>query len=146
MEPFQESSPETMEKSKKLDVLKAFNRFLWLLRAYNTENFSHVNKFRFVKNAAYAIFVTLFIGLIPTLIVLGIWCLIDENANKYEIVVATPLLLTILQLFIKMATLIMNNRAVFETRERLQAIIDQRKWFGILFTRGVNRNSVIVFF
>lgn len=116
-----------MEKSKKICVLRAFNRFLWLLRAYNTENFSHVNWFRFLHNIAYAIFVTLFIGLIPTLIVLGIWCLVDENANKQEIVVATPLLLTILQLFIKMATLIMKNRAVFETKDKLQAVIDQRK-------------------
>lgn len=116
-----------MEKSDKICVLSSLGPFLRFLRAYNAENFGQSNPIHKVKNLAFACFVTIFIALMPILIALTIWCLIDKKAALQNIVVAAPLLFTVFQLFIKIVVLVARNGDVSKTIQRLQIAIDQRK-------------------
>lgn len=116
-----------MEKSDKICVLSSFDPFLRFLRAYNSENFVQTNRILKMKNIGFAFFVTLFIGLMPILIVLTVWCLIDNSAGLQNIVVAAPLLFTVSQLFIKIVVLVVKNGDVSKAIQRLQIVVDQRK-------------------
>lgn len=114
-----------MNKPDKVRVFNAFSPFLRLLNAYNKDNF-HQERFtpRSVCDAAGA---TMLIILIPTLIVLVVWFLIEVNANFKKFIVQLPLILSVLQMELTFLALMMKSRNITNTINRLQLIIDQRE-------------------
>lgn len=116
-----------MGKPDKVRVFNAFSPFLRLLNAYNKENFYH-DKFT-SRSLCDVIGATLLIILIPMLIVLVLWFLIEVNANFKKFIVQLPLILSILQMELTFLALMMKSRNITNTINRLQLIIDQRECF-----------------
>lgn len=117
----------------KVHALTAFKPFFRLLTAFDSRNFVKIGWLRWVQNICFAFGVTVLITFLPTSIVLVIWALIDKNDALQNVVVAAPLLITILQLFIKIVILTNKHGEVSATLEQLQRVIDQRTCFFLPF-------------
>lgn len=115
-----------MKRLNKVHTLTAFKPFFWLLKAYDSKKFANKDWLCLVKNIGFALGVTVLIALLPTSIVLTIWCLIERNDVLRNVVVAAPLLFTLLQMFIKILVLVNKHGKVNETLGNLQRVIDQR--------------------
>lgn len=128
-----------MENTKKIGVLSAFEEYLEILKAYNTENFERGDRTQFVRNVCFAFVVTIFVVMIPIVSILGVWYIIDCGGGLNMIFAAIPMILTILQLFVTFFVLAPNSRIIGETIERIRTIVDQRKchFFVFFFTREV---------
>lgn len=117
-----------MESPNQIRALRSFSPFLQLLQSYNTENFVDCRRTELVKNIGLAFGTTVLIAVLPITIGLLISRFIGENVTLHKAVVIAPLLITIFQLFVKICSLINKNRHVKETMQRLQSVIDQRKY------------------
>lgn len=116
-----------MEKRKKVVVLGAFQKYLRLLKVYNSENFKKTDENQFVRNVCIAVGATIVIGLIPIVVYLGIWYIFDSGATLRIIVIAMPVIISIVQLLISLIALISENRGISEMIERIQTITNERK-------------------
>lgn len=116
-----------MEKRKKVVVLGAFQKYLRLLKVYNSENFKKTDENQFVRNVCIAVGATIVIGLIPIVVYLGIWYIFDNGATLQIIVIAMPIIISILQLIIALFAMISENRVISETIERIKNVTTKRK-------------------
>lgn len=119
-----------MIKPEKIIVLHAFDPYLRILKAYNPEKFKQKNQFQILQSICLAFGVTILSALIPIWFGLAIWSLADKNTSIMRgIVVAVPLLFTIIQLFVQFVAFEVKNQNILETIDKLQATVDQRKFY-----------------
>lgn len=116
----------------KIRVLNAFSPYFLILKVYNCENFTQVNRRRFVKNVAFAFAATVYFSLIPVISCSAIWWLFNSN-NATQHFNLVPIIFTILQIFMKWVVLTMKNHIISEKIERLENVIGERK--SLLFDR-----------
>lgn len=112
-----------------IHVLNAFTPFLRLLQAYNSDNFHHNNRPRIRQSIYYAIAATIIIFFVPIYGLLTLWDALDSGAGNVmkKIVTALPLLLTGLQVEFTYIALMVRNRSICETVDRLQNVIKRRE-------------------
>lgn len=110
--------------SREINALKACRPYLRLLQAYNSENFSHNNQ-RENHSAFYLLFTTIMVLLMPSLLILSAWHLMETESDMKTIVVTTPLCVTLVHATVISIALIVNNRTITETIGRIQKIINQ---------------------
>lgn len=135
-----------MEKTNKIRALAAFRPFFSLLEAYNPRHFVKIDWLCLVQNIGFTFGVTVLISLSPAIIVLAIWRLFERNYDLQNVVVAAPLIITILQMSIKMFILVKKHREVSEILEQLQRVIDQRTWFFFGFLVALVLDQITSFF
>lgn len=111
----------------RLHILDDFGRYLRLLKPLNF-NHSHQSGWRStLQNGGYE-FCSICINLvIPPLIMLAIWCVIENGGDVAKLVVVLPIQTSILQMELTFIAFIVKNRIVNETIVSLQNIIDRRK-------------------
>lgn len=115
-----------MEKFEKIRVLKAFDPYLLIFKAYNSENFERGDRKRLLQNVCLVLGVTIVHGLLPIVVIvaLGIWYIFDNDGAMKIVVVVIPPMLTTFQMLITFITLTAKNRAISETINRIQNVID----------------------
>lgn len=116
-----------MQNTDKIIVLGAFDAFLRILKAYNSENFERSGRRLCVRNLCFAAGVTIFVALIPIVCALGIWHMIDNGGAMEVVVVALPTIISLIQLIITIVALLAENRLISETIDTIQSIVDRRK-------------------
>lgn len=109
----------------KTTILNACQPYLCILQAYNIENFRQNNWRNCVFNA---LLTSMMVLLLPTLIILGIWYLIEAEADLKHVAAALPIMLTLLQVEITFIAMIINNRVITKTIDQAQKVINQRKF------------------
>lgn len=117
-----------MKKTNKVRALTAFRPFYRLLKAYDSRNFEKIDW----QNIGIAFGVTVLISLPPAIIALAIWRLIEKNDDLENLIISAPLIITILQLFIKILILVKKHREISEILDQLQRVIDQRTWLFLV--------------
>lgn len=117
---------ESMAEMRKIHVLHAFQPYFRTLQIYNAENFTQSDRLKILRNFGFTVVVTAFVALIPNTILLAIWLLIEHDAPLRKLVIAIPLLLTLLYTLIAYIVLALRNRAIGGTIGELQSVIDQR--------------------
>lgn len=116
-----------MKNSRKIRVLCAFNPYLRVLKAYNSDNFNRSDRSRFVENMWFGSGVAIFAATIPIVSVLSIWFLYDEGATMQITVAVLPPTLTLLQLLLTFSILMKRNQEISETLVQIRHVIDQRR-------------------
>lgn len=116
-----------MKKLNEIRILKAFDFYLDLLKAFNSTNFTQNNPRRVVRNIGFTCGITSFLSTIPVIAALSIWCLFDSSDALQQFIVVVPLLLTMLQMLLMQVAFTMKNRAISAAIERLQIVVNQRK-------------------
>lgn len=130
--------PKVMSNSNRIIVLSAFSPYLHLLKAFNADNF-HQKDWRAMLHSIFDAFISIMIiFLIPTYCVLDFWNLIDIGAEMSKIVVAFPLIISGFQFVLIYIALVLANRTISETIDRLQEAIDRRKY---LFCSSIQKNK-----
>lgn len=117
-----------MEEPNKIHVFKSFEPYFSILKVYSSETYKKDTRTGFVKSVCLTCGVTLFIGFVPFMIGLAIWCLFD-NADLSEVIVGIPLVLTISHIFMSFIAMANKCRAIIGTFGRLQDVINQSKHF-----------------
>lgn len=118
---------KTANNPDKITVLNEFKPYLRFITAYNYENFTQNTWCHILSNVCYAFSVTTMNIVLSSVVILGVWYLIEINANFKSLAVALPLLISLLQMEITFIALIAKNQAVTETINRIQRVVDQRK-------------------
>lgn len=118
--------PESKAKMRKIRLLQAFQPYFRTLQIYNPENFTQSDRLKNLQNFGFTVVVTAFVALIPNTILQAIWLLIEHDAPMRKLVIAIPLLLTLLYTLIAYIVLALRNRAIGGTIGELQSVIDQR--------------------
>lgn len=111
-----------MEGSSGFHVLtiSAFRPFISLIAAYNRGNIRR-------SNVQY-LFCSTVMNIFPTSFpVLGVWHLLDINADFMKLVVALPLIISLVQLELLFVAQILKNRVITATIDRLDECIGQSK-------------------
>lgn len=122
-----------MSDSAGINVLNKLKPYLRLIQAYNHEHFHGHHWRTMVNSVIYAFCATVMIVLLPIFIMLAVWYLIENDADLIKVVIAIPLLATLLQMELAFITLIVKNRIVIEMIERLQQVIDKSELCGRCF-------------
>lgn len=111
-------------------ILSACRPYLRMLQAYNSENL-HQDNWR--TNVFYVILTSMLVVLLPTLMISASWYLIEAKADLKHISASLPLILTLIQVEMTLITMIINNRAIAETIDQVQKVINKRKNFSLHF-------------
>lgn len=112
----------------KIHVLYHFRPYRNLLKPNYYENVKHCN-WRCVLRSIFGIFfhaTALYLSL-PTMILLGIWYLIESEADLKNIVVSLPLLISLLEIYMTFIAMTLKNHTISETLNQLQEVVDRRK-------------------
>lgn len=117
-----------MSASIKIHALNGLKPYLRLIQAYNDENFRDHNWRNILNSVFYAFCATGVIILLPIFILLAVWYLIENDADLIKVVIAVPLLATLLQMELAFITLLMKNRMAIEMIDRLQQVIDKSEF------------------
>lgn len=112
-------------------ILYEFRPYLRLLRAFHYQNFHHSNWSDIVHSILDAVCLTLVILLAPIMIMLGLWYLIETNGDLTSTVESLPVLCSLTQMLLAFIAMIINNRAICETIEQLQNVINQRESYKL---------------
>lgn len=124
----------TTQILNEIRVWSAFKPFLRILNAYNCDKFRYGTRWRFnSQNVFYAFSSTMMVFLLLATIILLVWHLIEINVSLENYLVELPIAISILQMEVIFITLLLKNRIITTTIQRLQGIIDQRKIFPIIF-------------
>lgn len=111
--------------------VRAFNgcyRYLRVINAFDAEHFGQ-DKWRVsVRSVCYAIGAASVIVILPTAIMLMLWFLIETDADEKKIVATLPLIVSVLQVLFTFIALMMERRILFETIDRIQTAINERKF------------------
>lgn len=126
----------TTTNPKEISISRAFRPFLRQLNAFNCENFQYNNtKWRSIlRNVFYAFASTMMIFLLAAISVLAFWFLIEINANLKRFFVSLPLVISTTQMEITLIVLLMKNRVINNTIDRLQSLVNQRELFIALLS------------
>lgn len=122
-----DSTNSKVDKSNEVQVFTEFKQYLRLIDAFNADNFRHADWRSMGQSAVYALCASVFIVSLPTYASLGAWYLIESDADLEMLVVSVPLLLSLLQNALLFIGLVMSNRLVRATIDRLQRVVNQRK-------------------
>lgn len=122
----------------KTAILNACQPYLRILQAYNSDNFRK-NNWR--SSVFYVLLASMLVVLLPMLAISAIWHLIEVEADLKHVAASLPLILTLLQVEMTFIAMIINNRAIAETFEQVQKVINQRK-ISIIIT--ICRNNHII--
>lgn len=117
-----------MSELRKIRILGAFNPFLRLLNAQNFDNFRDKNLRDILRGIFFAFTTSSMIFIMPFVVALNVWHFIEVRADFGKIAVAFPLLASVMQTEIICIVLTIKSRTVTNTINRLQEIIDQRKF------------------
>lgn len=109
----------------RIHILQACQPYLCILKAYNFENFRHYN---WRSSLFYALLTTIMVPVMPMLIILGIWHMIEINVDLKNVAATLPLILTLVQMQITFLAIIINNRTISKTIQQIQNVISQRKF------------------
>lgn len=115
-------------KSDKFCIMRAFRPFLRILMAFNRENIRPPDRRQTRQNICLAIGVCVGTALIASTLSLATWHLVDLHGDLNEIVVTTPIMLTIFVMLVTIGVLIPINREVDATVSQIQIVIDQREF------------------
>lgn len=113
-----------MGESSEARIFDSFRPYLRLLQAYNFENFRPNNP-NIRNNVRDAIGFTLFISLSIILIFLQVWCLVESGGDLGKIAILIPMLNCNLALALMYPALIIKNRIINGTINRLEQVIDR---------------------
>lgn len=116
-----------LSDARQIHVLVAFVPFFRILKAYNVENFQHLDRRQILQNICLAMGAFVFAALIASTVQLQIWYLIDQRGDMRKVVVSGPLIISIASMLIIAIILTATNRDIAETIKQLQSVIDQRK-------------------
>lgn len=113
-----------MTNSNKIRIFAEFIPYLRIINALDSANFGHRDWRQNLRNVRYAFCALVVIVMLPVSIMLGVWFLIEHNADVNTCVVAFPLLTSILQMHLTFVALLMNRRTLSEAFDQLQRSID----------------------
>lgn len=113
-----------MGELRKVQVLQSFDKFLWLLEAYNCENLSGKK-----RNLCLVFVMFVVITSFPTITILATWNFVDLNYDLHQIAAGGPIVLSLLQICLTIIVLLMKNRQIEQLIARFQDVIDQRMGF-----------------
>lgn len=119
------NSTKTKRNAHGIHVLNDFQPYLYILTAYNRDNFDR-NKTKW-RSICYAFITTIFILLECYLNASSIWYLIEIFNNFYQIAPLIPLVVSVARDGLSFIALILKNRTMIETINRLQKVVDQRE-------------------
>lgn len=124
-----------MNNYKNIHVLNGFKPFLRLLKAFNSDILFHYNSnWRLALHSAkYAFYSTMILISSVNLILFGCWYLLETGAMLETIVVSLPLLMGLLQTTTSFIAMLIRNRIIIEAINRMQNVVDQRKYQIIHF-------------
>lgn len=127
------------ENSRKITVLKTIRLGFQLLQAFNYENFQSNAKHKIV----HIFFATVLTSLLPILIILSCWYVIENDFEMTNIVASLPIVFSLFQIELSFIVMIVNNRIISDTIDGIQKVVNQRKLpqniqknFFILFSRN----------
>lgn len=123
-----------MDVRNKITVLNEITPYFRLLTAFESDNFRQQNWRYTVWSVFYVFGASMIILLLPTMIALAIWYLIENDVELIAFVATLPLLVSILQLELTFIALIWKNRRIIETINQLQRLVDERESFSPFFS------------
>lgn len=100
-----------------------------VLNAYHSDNFRKKNWCSILRRAFFSFASTAIVFLIPFAISLHLWHLIEVGADFERVAVTFPLAVSLVQMEITCIVLITKSRALSNTINRLQDLVDQRKCY-----------------
>lgn len=122
-----------MFKLNKIRVLHVLSPFLRLLHTYHSDNFRNKNWSAILCSVFSALLATVIVLWLPLIIVLKFWHLIEVGANFARFAVSFPLVISLVQMQITCIVLIMKSSALNNAINRLQELVNQRKFlFNLL--------------
>lgn len=107
-------------------ILRQFEPFLRILKAYDLNNFSHSSWRTMLSSICDAFYATLLNSATAILIVLIAWHLIENDADIDKLVVAMPILIGLLMGESIIVQLMSKTDIIIGIVERLQKVVDQR--------------------
>lgn len=115
-----------MSKFNKIHVLKEFKPYLRLIKAFNLDNFRNTGNRHRILNSVFDAFATSsIIFSIPIFLILGVWYLIENDADLRKISVALPILISILWMWLIFIALMAQNRIIRDIIDQLQRVVGQ---------------------
>lgn len=119
----------SMENTKKVVVLGAFAANLPILQISNAENFDCHDRNRFARNCWLSCSVVMAATSMLFVLILSMWYILFDNGVAMGVIAATtPSSLTLFQLFITFVALVLKNRFITGTIERIQQVTEQRRY------------------
>lgn len=115
-----------MPQIKQIHILRKFEPFLRLLKAYNANSSAYPSWRSLLPRVGYAFCATLMNASLTTVIVLIAWNLIENNADTNTFVVALPIVSSLLMTELMFVAMMAKSGTVTETIDRLQTVIDRR--------------------
>lgn len=115
-----------MPEIKHIRILRKFEPFFRLLKAYNANSFAHSSCGSLLPSVGYAFCATLMNASLTIVIVLIVWNLIENNADTNTFVVTLPIVASLLMTELMFVAMMAKNGTVTETIDRLQMVIDRR--------------------
>lgn len=123
-----------MNYLRKIHVLEEFESYLRIIQAYNFDSVEDQRGWRcIIQNIFCVICATIIIIFLPIFILLGVWYLIENDADLRKFVAALPILTSLLQMEVKSVALMIENRTINKMIGQLQRVVDQRKHFRVVF-------------
>lgn len=110
----------------KIRILNEFKPNLRLLTAYNHEHYHHADWIGWLQSVCCAFGATFTFLSQCVIIVLGVWYLIENSDGKQSLFVALPVQVSVVQMALTYIALIWKNRAIVETINELDTVINQR--------------------
>lgn len=116
-----------MEYPNKVYVLSEFKLYLPLINAYNNGHFFHLNQNCLQYRIVNAFCATLIHILLPVYVILGIWYLIENDADLEKFAVTSPVLISLLQVELMFIAVMIQTRSINEVINKLQQVFEKRK-------------------
>lgn len=106
----------------RIRILTEYYPYLALLSGYNFDQIGYFN-----HGIRYTIGATIHILLIFNFAISVSWRVVEDDIDFKKIVVALPLVISIMRMGITFIALMLKSRMIRETIDQLQCVVDQRK-------------------
>lgn len=113
---------------KTVRVLGAFCPYLKMLQAFNYVNFWTSSNSLKLRRIGYTICITIRVMVVPLVIILGLWHLIENDFDIGEFSTYFALIVVYTQLLFLFVVMIIKNKEITDGIYRMQAIIDKREF------------------
>lgn len=117
-----------MTVSGRIRVLRAFSACHRILRAFHRDNFQSSDRRDILRSTFHALCAALIIVLVSIYFVLAAWYLVDNATDLRIIVVILPIVISLLYIDLTFIAMVVQNRSVTETINRLQRVVDRRNF------------------
>lgn len=118
-----------MNKTIKIHVLSEFRPFLRLLKAYNRTDFQHHDWRCILRYTFDVICATTIICSTPCFALLVIWYLIENGVDLKKIVVAVPIVITLVQTVFSSISLVSSTTRMDKMIDQMQTMVDRCEFF-----------------